>query len=64
MEGVTAGGEDSPCLWRDDTSGKLMMRVWAEGGMTYTDVELWGLVQWLQTGPGAGLVQFDENKCG
>lgn len=52
LEGVRATAECSPWLWRDEESGRLVLRVWAEAGMTFTDVDLWDIIHWLQDGPG------------
>lgn len=59
LTGVRASGEDAPWLWRDEATGRLMLRVFAESGCTYTDVDFWDLVDWLRSGPGKELLPTD-----
>jgi hypothetical protein len=38
-------------LWRDDESGRLVIRAYNEGGYSGTEVDLLDLIEWLSTGP-------------
>ena len=45
------GGGEPVELWRNDETGRLVIRAYNEGGYNCTDVDLLDLVDWLQAGP-------------
>jgi hypothetical protein len=60
MVGVREYGESDPVeLWRNDENGRLVIRVRNEGGYSFTDVDLWDIIKWIQAGPGTGVVLVD-----
>jgi hypothetical protein len=46
-------------LWRNK-NGRLIIRAYNERGNNITDVDLWDLLDWLRSGPGAGLLVHSE----
>lgn len=38
-------------LWRNDESGRLVVRAVNEDGNNCTEVDLWDLIQWFSIGP-------------
>jgi hypothetical protein len=57
LGGVHEHGEGKPVeLWRT-LSGRLVIRAYNMGGNGSTYVDLWDLLDWLQAGPGAGLLE-------
>jgi hypothetical protein len=49
MEGVREYGEDYPVeLWRNDKTGRLVIRAFNEGNNNFTEVDLWDLIEWVQ----------------
>ena len=60
MKGVRQYGNSDPVeLWRDDESGRLVIKAFNEGGYSCTDVDLWDLINWLQTGSRNGALLVD-----
>lgn len=57
MTGVRELNEGLPVeLWRDDATGRLVLRAYNECGCNATDVDLGGLLSWLSVGHGKVLV--------
>src|SRR6476661_5571493 len=44
-------------LWRIGESGRLVIRAYNECGNNITEVDLWDLMDWLQTGFGKTLLE-------
>ena len=38
-------------LWRDEKSGRLVIRAYSECGNSATDVDLWDVLDWCRIGP-------------
>jgi hypothetical protein len=38
-------------LWRNEQTGRLVVRAKNEGGNNVTEVDLWDLIRWFSTGP-------------
>jgi hypothetical protein len=52
MEGVREYGEGYPVeLWRDDVSGRLVIRAFNEGHHNDVVIDLWDILEWAKTGP-------------
>ena len=64
MQGVRSDEADHPVeLWRDDHSGRLMVRAYNEAGYSYTEIDLWDLIAWLERGPGGELISGDISRA-
>lgn len=62
MPGVINHGSSEPVeLWRDDETGRLVIRAYNEGGYNCTDVDLWGLLDWLSSGQGRALADLRDS---
>jgi hypothetical protein len=62
MVGVRHYGseDDDPVeLWFNAEIGRLVARVYNEGGHRATELDILDLTRWVQTGPGTGMVLFD-----
>jgi hypothetical protein len=60
MVGVREYGEGDPVeLWRNDENGCLVIRAYNEGGYGTIEVDLFDLINWVQIGPGTGMVLVD-----
>lgn len=65
MDGVRGDERDYPIeLRRNGDTGRLVVRAYNEAGYSYTEIDLWDLVHWLQSGPGKELVSADVAGCG
>jgi hypothetical protein len=61
--GVREHVERSPVeLWRNDKTGRLVVVALNEGGCSGTEVDLLDLIDWLQAGPGRGMVLADDTS--
>lgn len=60
MSGVRSDDELPVELWRCDRSGRLVVRAYNEAGCSYTEVDLWDLVGWLQAGHQGFLVASND----
>jgi hypothetical protein len=57
MEGVREYSEGDPVeLWRDETTGRLVIYAQNEAGYNSANVDLWDLIHWLSSGNGEGLL--------
>lgn len=63
MGGVRSDDDHPVELWRDGESGRLMVRAYNEAGYSYTEIDLWDLIGWLQSGQGKELVPSDATVC-
>ena len=55
MESVRELGEGFPVeLWRDESSGRLVVRAYNECHNGTVDIDLMDLISWCQAGPQAG----------
>lgn len=41
---------------------RVVLRAFNEGGNSYTDVDLFDLIEWLEHGPVGGLIRGDPNE--
>ena len=65
MDGVRADDPEYPVeLRRGDETGRLVIRAYNEAGYSYTEIDLWDLLAWLQSGAGKELVSFDGALSG
>jgi hypothetical protein len=52
MNGVREHSEGAPVeLWRDNETGRLVIRAYNECRNNSTQVDLWDLLDWLSVGP-------------
>lgn len=52
MDGLRELTEGYPVeLWRDEKSGRLVVRAKNEGGCNITEIDLFDLINWLRAGP-------------
>src|SRR5258705_8225184 len=65
LNGVREHSEGDPLeLWRDDESGRLVIRASNECGNNSTRVDLWDLLDWLSAGSHRGLLENLERASG
>ena len=59
LDGVREHGDGEAVeLWRT-VGGRLVIRAYNEHGNASTYLDLWDLLEWLQVGRGAGLLETD-----
>jgi hypothetical protein len=57
MKGVRELTEGYPVeLWRNEESGRVVVRAKNEGGFNVVEIDLWDLIGWLTNGPQHGVL--------
>jgi hypothetical protein len=64
MMGVRSDDAHPVELWRDQQSGRLVVRAYNDAGYSYTEIDLWDLIHWLQSGPRPDMVTLNDEVCG
>jgi hypothetical protein len=56
-EGESRGAQPVE-LWRDDRTDRLVIRAYNEGGNNHVSVDLWDVIEWMQSGPQGANLRF------